>query len=283
MNEAQLIPVFTGEIQDQSHQMCNARDLWQFLEIKSKFADWIRIRIDEYGFVEGEDFKEVFLKFENNPSGGRPTRNYHLTLDTAKELAMVEKNDRGRQVRRYFIAMENRARELSQGSVPTLRHQLAAHGIRLRLLDKLEVERHPEKRLAIHQQLEHASRMLGLPTPAMDAIGFASACPTPSAQAANFWDVFRQLRADGNEPLNHARDARLLAINLPQVARLAARLGLAIPPRPALTQALRASVEPRFIGLRAINSVILRRTAKCWVFDAPTPHNEGAEIPLRLP
>lgn len=282
MNEAQLIPVFTGEIQGEQCQLCDARDLHAFLEVGRDFSTWAKSRIDEYGFVEGEDYSPV-LGNRSDGRKGKPRIDYHLTLDMGKQLAMVENNEKGRLVRRYFIEMERRAREGLSRAFPPAHTQIAAHRLRLRLLDKLEVERHPEKRLAIHQQLEHASRMLGLPTPAMDAIGFASACPTPSAQAANFWDVFRQLRADGNEPLNHARDARLLAINLPQVARLAARLGLAIPPRPALTQALRASVEPRFIGLRAINSVILRRTAKCWVFDAPTPHNEGAEIPLRLP
>lgn len=274
MNNTQLVPVFTGEIQGEQRQLCNARDLHTFLEVGRDFSNWVKARIEEYGFLEGEDYSPI-LANRSDGKAGKPRIDYHLTLATAKELAMVENNDKGREVRRYFIEMEKRARELATGGLPSMRHQLAANSVRLRLLDRLEAERQPAKRVAIHQQLDHASRILGLPTPALDAIGYASAMPTVTEQTATFWDVFCKLKADGNEPLNHARDARLLAISLPQVMRLSARLGLSVPPRSVLTEALRASTNPRFLGMRAINSVILRRTAKCWVFEVTKPENDG--------
>lgn len=87
----------------------SARELHQFLESKQQFADWIKNRIDKYGFVEGLDY-EVFHNFIKNPQGGRPTTEYALSIDMAKELSMVENNEKGRQARKYFIECEKLAR-----------------------------------------------------------------------------------------------------------------------------------------------------------------------------
>lgn len=91
----QLIPVFNGELDGCAQQLCDARDLHTFLAVGRFFSNWIKERIEQYGFVEGEDFLPVLAK----STGGRPATEYHLTLDMAKELAMVENNDQGRQVR----------------------------------------------------------------------------------------------------------------------------------------------------------------------------------------
>lgn len=87
----------------------NARDLHASLEVGRVFAAWIKGRIAEYGFVQGVDY-EVFSETGKNPLGGRAAKEYALTLDMAKELAMVENNERGRQVRRYFLQCEKMAR-----------------------------------------------------------------------------------------------------------------------------------------------------------------------------
>ncbi len=105
MTRNALVPVFTGEVAGQPTTLCNARDLYAVLEIVTKFEDWIARRIEQYGFIDGEDF---FAKLRK--TRGRPATDYHLTLDMAKELAMVENNDRGRTVRRYFIECERRAK-----------------------------------------------------------------------------------------------------------------------------------------------------------------------------
>jgi anti-repressor protein len=107
MNE--IIKIEARELGGVSVQTCNARDLWAFVESKQDFSDWIKNRIQKYGFLEGEDY--LFHKFMENPSGGRPTLDYHLTIDAGKELAMVENNAKGREVRRYFIDCERRAKE----------------------------------------------------------------------------------------------------------------------------------------------------------------------------
>lgn len=88
-------------------QTVNARDLHRYLEVGKMFAHWIKDRIKQYGFVEGADYV-VFAETGKNLQGGRPATEYHVSLDMAKELAMVERNERGRQARRYFIECERR-------------------------------------------------------------------------------------------------------------------------------------------------------------------------------
>ncbi|EFJ5597700.1 phage antirepressor Ant [Escherichia coli] len=107
---AQLIPVFNGTISNETALLVNARDLHTFLDVGKRFASWIAERIAEYGFVENQDFM-IISQVREKIGRGRPAKDYHLTLDTAKELAMVERNEKGRQVRRYFIECEKRLRQ----------------------------------------------------------------------------------------------------------------------------------------------------------------------------
>ncbi|HCX4106151.1 TPA: antA/AntB antirepressor family protein [Escherichia coli] len=107
---AQLIPVFNGTISNETALLVNARDLHTFLDVGKRFASWIVERIAEYGFVENQDFM-IISQVREKIGRGRPAKDYHLILDTAKELAMVERNEKGRQVRRYFIECEKRLRQ----------------------------------------------------------------------------------------------------------------------------------------------------------------------------
>ena len=94
----QLIEINTSE---EGIKTVNARDLHAFIESKQQFADWIKARIEQYGFVEGADF--TVHKFMN----GRATQtDYHISIDMAKELSMVERNAKGKQARQYFIECE---------------------------------------------------------------------------------------------------------------------------------------------------------------------------------
>ncbi|WP_407904884.1 antA/AntB antirepressor family protein [Escherichia coli] len=106
---SQLIPVFNGIVSNETTLLCNARDLHTFLEVGKRFATWITERIDEYEFIENQDYIAISQKREIGH--GRGKKDYHLTLDTAKELAMVERNEKGRQIRRYFIECEKKLRE----------------------------------------------------------------------------------------------------------------------------------------------------------------------------
>lgn len=76
--------------------------LHEFREVGMAFKDWIVRRIEEYGFCESVDF----CSFLSESSGGRPAKEYHISLNMGKELAMVEKNAHGRIIRQYFIECE---------------------------------------------------------------------------------------------------------------------------------------------------------------------------------
>ncbi|EWC40182.1 antA/AntB antirepressor family protein [Stutzerimonas stutzeri] len=162
-----LIPVLQGEIEGRTQQLCDARDLHQFMQVGRDFSNWIKGRIEQYGFVEGEDFSPVLAK----STGGRPGLEYHLTLDMAKELAMVENNDQGRQVRRYFIAMERQARESRGASYLSMNHQLAMHRQIPKLIAQLKAETVPAIRATLYAQLTQHCHQLAIPAPAMESVG----------------------------------------------------------------------------------------------------------------
>ncbi|AZA50337.1 phage antirepressor Ant [Chryseobacterium carnipullorum] len=93
-------------------QAVSARELHSFLESKQDFSTWIKARIEKYGFVENVDF-EVFHNVMENPNGGRPLTEYALTIDCAKEIGMVEGNEKGKQARRYFIDCEKKLKSIA--------------------------------------------------------------------------------------------------------------------------------------------------------------------------
>ncbi len=97
-------------IEHNGNTSVSARDLYQFLESKQQFSDWMQSRIKDYGFIEGQDF-EVFHNFIKNSNGGRPTIEYAISLDMAKELSMVERTEKGKQARIYFIECEKKLKE----------------------------------------------------------------------------------------------------------------------------------------------------------------------------
>lgn len=89
-------------------QAVSAKILFDFLEPRSNFSTWIR-RMFEYGFQENTDF----IPFLEKSTGGRPVQDYTLTLDCAKEISMLQRSEKGRQARRYFIACEKKLKETS--------------------------------------------------------------------------------------------------------------------------------------------------------------------------
>ena len=106
--EEGIIPIYEN---DAKEKLINARELHKELNNKRQFADWIKQRIDKYKFLENQDF----VKLHNFVMVGnlkRPQIDYYLTIDMAKELCMVENNENGRKIRRYFIEVEKRYREI---------------------------------------------------------------------------------------------------------------------------------------------------------------------------
>lgn len=105
--ESGLISVYESKEQK---QFINARELHQFLEVETRFDTWINRRITDYEFQEGIDYCS-FLSIRSDGKAGKKRTEYHFKIDSAKEIAMVENNERGRKVRKYFIEVERRWRE----------------------------------------------------------------------------------------------------------------------------------------------------------------------------
>ena len=105
----ELIKITTNE---NGVQCVSARELHEGLEVKSKFADWIKNRIKKYGFEENTDYiclsKNLETQRINGQRGVTAEKDYIITVDMAKELCMVENNELGRQFRKYFIECEKK-------------------------------------------------------------------------------------------------------------------------------------------------------------------------------
>ena len=110
----QLIPLHSQTIDGNAVETVNARELHAFLEVQTRFNDWIKNRIEQYDFVENQDFLVVTEKKVTMIDAGEKAtliKEYHITLDMAKELSMVERNEKGKQARKYFIECEKKLKE----------------------------------------------------------------------------------------------------------------------------------------------------------------------------
>lgn len=107
----QIIKTSAAVIGGEEQQTVNARDLWFALGSKQEFANWIKDRLPD--FVEKQDFLTNLSK-----SHGRPKKDYTLTLDVAKHLAMLERNEAGKKIRQYFIEVERESRRRMMNPTP---------------------------------------------------------------------------------------------------------------------------------------------------------------------
>ena len=108
----------------------SARELHDFLGVRTSYKDWFP-RMCEYGFKEGEDFRS----FLSESTGGRPSRDAQLTIEMAKEIAMLQRNEKGKQARQYFINLEkawntpemvmSRALRMAENKITSLTLQIA--------------------------------------------------------------------------------------------------------------------------------------------------------------
>lgn len=126
-------------IKVQNHEgknIVSARDLHAFLGIRTDFTDWCK-RMFEYGFVENKDYSIILLKNEEKVSKSNPI-DYLLTLDTAKEIAMIQKSAKGREVRNYFIDCENALHQVVGAIANAQAKTLANQKDSFELLQELE-------------------------------------------------------------------------------------------------------------------------------------------------
>lgn len=102
--EKMLIPInYDGE-----QPTVSARDLHEALEINTRFNDWFS-RMTEYGFENGVDFnllKNEKVRLEGNREVKRDIMDYQISVDMAKQICMIQRSEKGKQYRQYFIDLE---------------------------------------------------------------------------------------------------------------------------------------------------------------------------------
>ena len=113
----ELIPLQLQTINGDAVETVSARELHTFLGSKQDFSTWIKNRIEKYEFVENQDYVSLHKKMERE-IGGTVRTEYFVSVSMAKELAMVENNDKGREARRYFIECEKQL-QAQQSQLPT--------------------------------------------------------------------------------------------------------------------------------------------------------------------
>lgn len=104
-----LIKITEQPIGTEEVKTVNARELHSFLDSRQDFSTWIKGRVNQYGFAQDIDFIQFHNFVESN---SRPRIEFTITIEMAKELAMVERSDKGKQARTYFIECERKLKQV---------------------------------------------------------------------------------------------------------------------------------------------------------------------------
>lgn len=130
----------------------SARDLHEGLEIKSNFTTWFN-RMCEYSFTES-DYKTCFPNLESEKHGGQNMVDYQISVDMAKQICMIQRTDKGKQYREYFLELEKawnspeaimaRALQMANKSIDSLKEQCKFLGGQLVEQQKLIAELQPK-------------------------------------------------------------------------------------------------------------------------------------------
>ncbi|MDQ0412682.1 phage antirepressor KilAC domain-containing protein [Mesobacillus stamsii] len=131
---------------DQGEIILSGRELHEFLEVTTPYTMWFE-RMSEYGFIDGQDFITKMLE----STGGRPKQDHYLKLDMAKELAMIQRTEKGKQARQYFLQLEKmwnspemvmkRALEYADKKVLELKSQIALDKPKVLFAEAVEVSK----------------------------------------------------------------------------------------------------------------------------------------------
>lgn len=196
MNE--LINITKTTINDEEVNAVNGRELWQKLEVKTQFNHWIGRRIKDYGFEDGVDFTVV--KNGHGVNGQFQPTEYIISIDMAKELAMVENNEQGRKIRRYFIEVEKRYRKQEAEKLPTPEVLMATLCTEMERRIKAEAERDEYRRnlqrIALASGIDYGaiSETTGLPKDIVIPTYCRSSKREHAPQSARFIQLILPLR-----------------------------------------------------------------------------------------
>ena len=194
MNE--LINITKTTINDEEVNAVNARELWQKLESKRQFGNWIKDRLD--GFTEGQDYA-VNKNVKGEDGRFQPTE-YIISLDVAKHIAMLERNEQGRKIRQYFIEVEKQYRKQETEKLPTPEVLMATLCTEMERRIKAEAERDEYRRnlqrIALASGLDYGaiSETTGLPKDIVIPTYCRSSKREHAPQSARFIQLILPLR-----------------------------------------------------------------------------------------
>lgn len=143
----------------EGQSVVSARDLHAFLGSAERFSDWCN-RMFTYGFVENQDYTSVGKSTVVGNGAKRDLQDYALTLDTAKEIAMIQRSDKGKQARQYFLDCEKKLKQAMQLAQEAQTSQLAQKMERMEArMNALEQQNRQQARLfaEIRQALKNLS------------------------------------------------------------------------------------------------------------------------------
>lgn len=151
--ENELINIYENE---NNERIVDGKELHEFLEVGTRYNDWIVRKLDKYSFEECLDFYSVLSK----SGGGRPATEYYLKIDTAKEIAMVENNEKGRQARKYFIEVEKRFNQQNNLRPMALEDILIQSLIQTKEMRLKQEEQERKLNLLELQQTQHQNKVV---------------------------------------------------------------------------------------------------------------------------
>lgn len=184
MSIQNLVPVFESTINNDLIQTVNARELHTFLGSKQNFTRWMKDRITNYNFTENIDYiilqdssKMIHESDGQNgqalesttyevPKFGQQGRiDYHISLDMAKEIAMVERNDKGKEARKYFIECEkqlllNHNNNQTQLMIGSLTQSMLALTTEVNQIKSIVIEQQPK--VAMYNQFMSSTNSMSI-------------------------------------------------------------------------------------------------------------------------
>ena len=196
-------------------QFVNARDLHKALEVKTQFNKWIE-RMIEYGFIDGTDFWSFLSK---TSSGGRPSVEYNLTISTAKEIAMLQRNEKGKQVRNYFIQVEERYKELASDPSYQMALGLKASQLLLEQKDQIIAEMKPKALFADAVATSHTSVLVGELAKILKQNGVDTGATRLFSWLRDNGYLIRRRGTDYNMPTQKSMELGLFEIKETSIAR----------------------------------------------------------------
>lgn len=200
---------------EQGEVRVNARELHDALNVKARFNDWIT-RMIEYGFTEDIDFYSFLSKTQN---GGRPSVEYNLTISMAKEVAMLQRNEKGKEVRNYFIQVEDRYKKLANDPSYQMALGLKASQLLLDQKDQIIAEMKPKALFADAVATSHTSVLVGELAKILKQNGVDTGATRLFSWLRDNGYLIRRRGTDYNMPTQKSMELGLFEIKETSIAR----------------------------------------------------------------